>query len=96
MIATIEALEVAARLKYVRPLPDYFLGVDCELVMRAFVFGTHPIEEELGGLEAFRRSLTRMVREGLSHLDCEKPEEPFVSLTLEEARSTRSRSTSSA
>lgn len=75
-------LEIAAVLKYVRPIPNY-MDIDCKLTVRAFVDGACPIEKELHGLEAFRNAVIRLVKEGLTHPpNCEATMEPFVSLKL--------------
>lgn len=82
MKLTFDDLEITAVLKYYRPMPGD-MEIDCELTARAFVDGACPVEEELRGLEAFRKALIKLTEEGLSRPPNSGPSQaPFVGLTL--------------
>lgn len=82
MKPTFDNLEIAAVLKYIRPVPGY-MEIDCELTVRAFVDGACPVEKELSGLEAFRKTVIRLTEEGLARpSNCEIANEPFIGLKL--------------
>lgn len=82
MKPTFDMLEIAAVMTYIRPLP-YYMDIDSELTVRAFVDGACPVEEELRGLESFRKALIRLSEEGLSRPpNCGPTMEPFVRLKL--------------
>ncbi|MBI2788187.1 MAG: hypothetical protein HYX59_05840 [Elusimicrobia bacterium] len=77
-----DVLEIAAVLKYLRPVPGY-MAIDCELTVRAFVDGGCPVEKELSELEAFRKTVIRLAGEGLARPpECGIADEPFVGLKL--------------
>lgn len=82
MKPTFDDLEIAAVLNYLRPVPGY-MEIDCELTVRAFVDGACPVEEELRGLESFRKAIIRLTEEGLARPpNCRPSQAPFVGLNL--------------
>ena len=82
MNTTFEVLQVTAVLKYIRPLP-YYLGIDCNLEITAFVNGDSPVEKELSDLETFRKTVILLAEEGLDRpANCKAIEEPFVGIKL--------------
>lgn len=77
-----DILEVTAVLEYIRPLP-YYMAIDSTQKVKAFVDGFSPVEEELRGLESFRKAVVKLAVEGIHHPPgCEEVEEPFVRISL--------------
>lgn len=82
MKPSIDMLEITAVLKYFRPVSGY-MEIDCELTARAFVDGDGPVEDELRGLEAFRKAVVKLTEEGLARPpNCGPSQSPFVGLKL--------------
>jgi hypothetical protein len=76
-------LEIVAELKFLKPIPDY-LDISCVQRIAAFVSGDSPPDEEIRRLEVFRRTVVRLMKEGLHHEPgCDASELPYVSLTIE-------------
>lgn len=75
-------LEIAADIEFLKPIPDYS-DIECTQRVLAFVVGDRPPEEQIRGLEAFRRVVFRLVEEELRHEPgYEASDLPYVSLTL--------------
>lgn len=77
-----DCLEIVADVNFLKPIPDYS-DIECTQRVLAFVVGECPPDEQIRGLEAFRRVVLRLVEEGLRHEPgCSASDLPYVSLTL--------------
>ena len=75
-------LEIAADIEFLKPIPNYS-DIECALRVLAIVAGDQPPDKEIRRLEAFRRTVLRLVKEGLHHEPgCEASDRPYVSLTI--------------